>query len=113
MKRFARGEVWWLDLGMAAKVRPALILSQPPGDEERALLTVVPHTTSLRGTRFEIAVNAPFLRPGAFDCQAVGSFPLAVLVRLAGRLSEVELRKVEAGVSRWVGLGASTLGGAG
>ena len=48
MKPPVRGEVWRVDLGLAAKVRPALVLSIPPTDIERALVTLVPHTTSLR-----------------------------------------------------------------
>jgi len=44
-----RGEVWLFDLGMAAKVRPVLVVSIEYGDLDRALTTVVPHTTSLRG----------------------------------------------------------------
>lgn len=49
----ARGEVWLVDLGMAAKVRPALVLSVPADDTDRALATLVPHTTSPRQSRFE------------------------------------------------------------
>ncbi len=41
-----RGEVWLLDLGMVEKVRPALIVSTIYGDLDRALITIVPHTTS-------------------------------------------------------------------
>ena len=36
------GEVWRVDFGMAAKVRPALVLSDWPADNELALLVVVP-----------------------------------------------------------------------
>jgi mRNA interferase MazF len=43
-----RGEVWLIDFGMAGKTRPALIVSVPFGDRDRTLITVVPHTTSLR-----------------------------------------------------------------
>ena len=50
-----RGEVWLVDLGLAAKVRPALVISVPANDEDRALVTIVPHTTSPRGSRFEAA----------------------------------------------------------
>lgn len=50
----ARGEFWLVDLGMAAKVRPALVVSVPADDADRALVTIVPHTTSLRASRFEI-----------------------------------------------------------
>ncbi len=45
------------------------------GDQDRALITVVPHTTSLRGSPFEIAARAPFLKPGAFLVQGVATFP--------------------------------------
>jgi mRNA-degrading endonuclease toxin of MazEF toxin-antitoxin module len=49
-----RGEVWLFDLGMAGKVRPALIVSLAYSDLDRALLTIVPHTTSLRDSQYEI-----------------------------------------------------------
>lgn len=41
-----RGEVWLVDLGMAAKIRPCLILNIPLLDTDRALVTLLPHTTS-------------------------------------------------------------------
>jgi mRNA interferase MazF len=52
-----RGEVWLVDLGMAAKVRPAVVISVPAEDTDRALITLVPHTTSPRQTRFEATVS--------------------------------------------------------
>jgi mRNA-degrading endonuclease toxin of MazEF toxin-antitoxin module len=42
-------EVWWVDLGMAAKARPRLILALPPKPNELDIFTVVAHTTSCRG----------------------------------------------------------------
>ena len=54
-----RGEVWLVDLGMTAKVRPAVIFNTPFRDDERALFAIVPHTTVLRGGRFELVVNVP------------------------------------------------------
>ena len=53
----SRGEVWPVDLGMIQKVRPALILNRSFKDQDRALITVIPHTTSLRGSDLEIRVN--------------------------------------------------------
>ena len=61
-----RGEVWLVDLGMAAKVRPAVVVSVPADDTDRALVTIVPHTTSARQSRFEAT---PFLKAGVFDAQ--------------------------------------------
>ncbi|MGA9453514.1 MAG: type II toxin-antitoxin system PemK/MazF family toxin [Verrucomicrobiia bacterium] len=49
MKRTLPGEIWRVDFGLAAKVRPALVLSDYPRDEELALLVVIPHTTAMRG----------------------------------------------------------------
>ncbi len=63
----SRGEVWITDLGYAGKVRPCLVLSIPLDPQDRVLTTLIPHTTSLQGTRFEIDVKARFLKPGAFD----------------------------------------------
>lgn len=84
MKSPPRGEVWLVDLGLAAKVRPCLVLSVPAGDADRALVSLVPHTTSVRGSRFEVVVAARFLRPGAFDAQGLVTVPHARLVRPIG-----------------------------
>jgi mRNA interferase MazF len=96
--------VWLVDLGLAAKVRPALVLSVPAGDEDRALATLVPHTTSVRGSRFEVAVPAPFLREGAFDAQGLVTIPHAKLIRRLGKLHPIQLAQVEQGVRAWLGL---------
>ncbi|MEQ8468406.1 MAG: type II toxin-antitoxin system PemK/MazF family toxin [Coleofasciculus sp. E1-EBD-02] len=62
-----RGEVWLVDLGYVAKVRPCLVVSIPTLNQDRALVTLVPHTTSPRGSRFEVNIKARFLKPGVFD----------------------------------------------
>jgi hypothetical protein len=46
---------------MAAKVRPALAISVPVESIDRALVTLAPHTTSSRQSRFEVPVSVPFL----------------------------------------------------
>jgi len=63
-----RSEVWLVDLGMAAKVRPALVISIPAEDADRALVTLVPHTTSPRQSRFEAAVSVSFPTRGRVRC---------------------------------------------
>jgi mRNA interferase MazF len=99
-----RGEVWLVDLGMTAKVRPALIISVPAADSDRALATLVPHTTSPRHTQFEAAVSVSFLRPGVFDAQNLITIPHAKLVRLLGKLADAQLASVEQAVRAWLGL---------
>jgi hypothetical protein len=56
-----QGEIWTVDLGMAAKVRPCLLLTDFPEDDELALITVLPHTTSLRGNRRELTIPQALL----------------------------------------------------
>jgi mRNA interferase MazF len=93
-----RGEVWLVDLGMAAKVRPALVISVGAADTDRAFATLVPHTTSVRGTDFEAAVSVGFLKPGAFDAQNLITIPHAKLLRSLGKLNPQQLGLVEAAV---------------
>jgi mRNA interferase MazF len=99
-----RGEVWLADLGMAAKVRPCLVLSVLSELNDRALITLVPHTTSVRGTRFEIALPKRFLKEGAFDAQGLVTVAPPRLVRKLGELQPAELQLVEEVVRRWLGL---------
>ena len=54
MPRAKRGEIWMADLGMAAKVRPVLVLSVAYEGQERAIVSYVIRTTSLRGTQYEV-----------------------------------------------------------
>lgn len=103
MKAPDRGEVWLVDLGMAAKVRPALVISVPAEDSDRALVTLVPHTTSVRQSRFEAAVSVPFLRPGVFDAQNLVTIPHAKLIRSLGKLGGAHLATVERAVRLWLG----------
>jgi mRNA interferase MazF len=93
-----RGEIWLADLGIAAKVRPCLVLSVPPEPQDRVLVTLVPHTTSVQGTRFEVAVPKRFLKAGAFDAQGVVTVARAGLLRRLGKLQASELGTVEAAV---------------
>lgn len=76
-----RGDVWVVDLGLAGKRRPAVILSIALDADDRALFSAVGHTTSPRGTRFEVSVRARFLRPGVFDAQNLFTLPGPKYVR--------------------------------
>jgi mRNA interferase MazF len=98
-----RGEVWIVDLGLAAKVRPCLVLSVPAGLSDRALVTVVAHTTSMRGSAFEVVVTARFLSAGVFDAPNLLTVPEAKLVRRVGALQSDQLLLVEQAVRRWLG----------
>lgn len=99
-----RGEVWLVDLGYTAKVRPCLIFSIEAEDTDRALTTVVAHTTSIRGTRFEVTLNIRFLKQGAFDAQNIISVSHAKFVRKLGSLTDEQMEHVEDAVKDWLDL---------
>lgn len=99
-----RGEVWLIDLGLTAKVRPCAVVSVAIGDVDRAVVTIVPCTTSTRGTEFEANVRVPFLRPGAFDAQGIVTIPATRAIRLLGKLSTEQMKPIEHAVCRWLGL---------
>ncbi len=98
-----RGEVWLIDFGMAGKTRPALVVSVAFGEKDRALITVVPHTTSLLGSPFEIPAQAPFLKPGAFLVQGVTTFPQVRALHRLGNLKPDEFTRVFNGLLQWLG----------
>jgi mRNA interferase MazF len=100
----SRGEVWLVDLGYVAKVRPCLVVSIPVSDEDRSLVTLVPHTTKKRGTRFEVNVEVRFLRSGVFDVQNLVTIPQVKLIKKLGVLSSEQLSQIEDGICLWLDL---------
>ena len=100
-----RGEVWLVDLGMVAKVRPALVISVAAEAQDRALSTLVPHPTSPRGSRFEVAIPVSFLdRTGVFDTQNLVTVPHPKLLRKLGLLRSGEMQLVESAMKSWLGI---------
>lgn len=98
------GEVWMIDFGMAAKVRPALLLTGEPAADELDLVTVVPHTTALRGNRWELSIDKPFLKPGAFHLQQVQTISTVKLERRLGVLTVEEMNRVSTALKNRFGI---------
>jgi mRNA interferase MazF len=89
------GEIWRVDLGMTAKVRPCLILTRQPGSNELDVFTIVAHTTSLHGNCWEIPIPKPFLDiEGAFDVQRIATVASVKLEHRLGELKPAEFEKV-------------------
>src|SRR5471032_22560 len=99
-----RGDIWLVDLGMVQKVRPAVVLSVQYEDHERALVTYVPRTTSLRDSRFEVVHEGRGFLPGAFDAQSIGTVPSVKLIRRIARLDAQVMVQVENAVRHWLDL---------
>ncbi len=94
MTAIKSGEVWQVDFGLAAKVRPALLLTGNPADDELDLVTVLLHTTSLRGNRWELSIPKPFLKPGTFHLQQIKSIQTGRLGTSEGRSYRREVNLV-------------------
>jgi len=99
-----RGEVWLADLGVAAKVRPVLIVSVPHADSDYALTQGIPHTTQPRGARFEVQLPLAFLQSGVFNVQGMLAVPSAKFLRRLGTLAPVQMDRIEAMMRQWLGL---------
>lgn len=94
------GEIWVIDFGIAAKVRPALLLTGEPADDELDLVTVLLHTTALRGNRWELSIPKPFLKPGAFHLQQIQTISAIKLERKLGELTPEEMRRVKEALAK-------------
>jgi len=102
-----RGEVWQVDFGMTQKVRPALIISVPYAEIDRALLGIIPHTTATRGSQFEVAIQTSFLAEGAFLVQGIQAVPPRYFLRKLGTLTPDQLQQVVEALLRWLGFSTS------
>ncbi len=92
------GEVWFADLGIAAKNRPVLVLFVPDGGDARSLLIVAPLTSQIRGMRGEIDLGKPrwLPKPSAVNLQGLASFDPRVLSRRLGVLPAGDMTRVKA-----------------
>ncbi len=92
------GEVYWVDLGLAAKYRPLLVISREDSDAKRALAVCVPLTTEIRGGAYEVPIPRVRWMPGADEgvanIQGITSVEHHRLERRAGRFDPTVTRKV-------------------
>jgi mRNA interferase MazF len=92
------GEVYWVDLGMAAKFRPLMVVSREDTDAPRVLAICVPLTTQVRGTRYEVKLPRVRWMPGADEgvanVQGITSIEYSRLEKRAARLDPQVLQQV-------------------
>lgn len=67
-------------------------------------MTVVFHSTALRGSQFEVQV--PFLKEGVFVAQSVATYATGRTIRKLGALNATQFADVEAAVFKWLGRAA-------
>jgi mRNA interferase MazF len=64
----------------------------------------MPHTTALRGTRFEAVIDLPRLEKGGFDAQGIRNVPGSVFLQKLGSLNSEQMKIAEAAIRRIFGL---------
>jgi mRNA interferase MazF len=108
MPKPAPGEIWRVDLGLTAKVRPCLVMSDYPAEDELALVLVIPHTTAIRGNRWEFPCRKSFLKPGAFHLQQIQPVSLSRLETKLGALMTDEFQMLGEQLARLLNLEAKS-----
>jgi mRNA interferase MazF len=95
------GQVYIVDLGMAAKPRPMLVVSRGDANAPRALSVFAPITTSSRGSRYEVAIGKPrFLDKTSFvNVQGLQAIQHHELSRSIGKLADDKMTEVREALS--------------
>ena len=99
-----RGEIWMADLGLAAKIRPVLVMNIEFTDVDYALYSVIPHTTSPRNSQFEVSLPVHSLKKGVFNIQGLMAVPKTKLNRKLSSLNSDQLYAIETILMRWLGI---------
>ena len=81
-----------------------MVFNIPFLDHERAVYAIVPHTTALRGSRFEVVVPVTWLESGAFDVQGIRQLPRPVFLRRLGDLNPAHMQKIAHTIKLWLGI---------
>ena len=98
------GEVWFIDLGMVTKQRPALVLAAQT-DARLALASVVLITTKFENTPYEVALpRVPWLQEQSYiNAQSIQPAKFTEFIHKApGKFDPRVIRAVEAVLKRWL-----------
>jgi mRNA interferase MazF len=101
------GEVWLVDMGMAAKTRPAVVLLADNLNVPRSLIIHIPITRQNRGSELEVPLgHLPFLDPESVaNTQGIGALPSIRFEKRLGVLPATELKAVKTSLVKACALG--------
>jgi mRNA interferase MazF len=96
------GDVFIVDLGYEAKVRPVVVVSREDPAAPRALAIVVPLTSQSRGSRYEVPMpRVPWLKLQSHaNVQAIGSAEHHELTERRGRFDPSVVAQIREAI-RW------------
>lgn len=100
------GEVYFVDLGLAAKSRNILIVSIADDKAPLAVATGLALTRRYHQTPYEVALpKLPWMRDYTFvNAQSLQGVGLHELQRLTGKLDNQVMQQVQAALRAWLGL---------
>ncbi len=106
MPSFERGDVVIVDLGMAAKVRPCVVVSISNSDRQRQMSVVVPMTTEIRGGECEIRFPKPaWLRQeSVVNVLGIAGVDNAKIERCISKFPGDKMSEIEVVLKRLLGL---------
>ena len=106
MTNFRRGDVVLVDLGMAAKVRPAVVVSVSNPDRQRSLAVVVPMTTEIRSGECEVNFPKPswLKQPCVVNLLGIAGVDTSRIERVLGGFPAKPMQEVSQGLIRLLGL---------
>ena len=101
----ANGDIVLVDLGMAAKVRPCLVLCANP-DSERTVSIVAPLTSEVRDGESEIPFPKPpwLAKPCVVNLSGLGSVERHRLQRRLGQFPPEKFQEAKKAIARMFGL---------
>lgn len=101
-----RGEIWWASLPAPAGRRPVLLLSRDEAYSVRALITVAPITTRVRGLPVEVPVGPGDGLPkrSVVNLDTITTIAKRSLEERAGRLTGSKLEQLDAALRFALGL---------
>ena len=91
-----------MNMGMAAKTRPTVVLIADNLDAVRSLIIHIPITRKNRGSELEVPLgHLPFLDPESVaNVQGVGSLPSVRFEKRLGVLPATELKAVKTALAK-------------
>ena len=106
MTKFSRGDVVVVDLGMAAKARPCVVVSVSTPDSQRNMSVVVPMTTEIRGGECEVRFPKPaWLRQeSVVNVLGIAGVDNAKIERRVAVFPAASLSELESVLKRMLGL---------
>lgn len=96
------GEVYLVDLGMAGKVRPVVVVTREDATAPRAISVTVPLTTQNRGSCYEVVMpRVPWLKHQSIaNVQAIAAYEHHEFLERRGRFDQLTLDKIKDAI-RW------------